>query len=184
MVLTCLQCQGPSLHLQCQQFVPGPPTRFMSVNGACSWTSLAFSLCEWKQTLHTGNWYSWQKQHTRTFTVCIPLPLTTLSPLKVLLEFLSLGYCRGVKNWHSMETLWLTPRGRKHVGGPQPCAGQGWYRASAPECRVYPYLPWESACELGVPGKWKGKHSFSFPLEISFFFVSHYLKWSFSAFRF
>lgn len=37
----CFQCQGPSLHLQCQQdIVPGPPTRFVSVNGACSWTSL------------------------------------------------------------------------------------------------------------------------------------------------
>lgn len=73
--------------------------------------------------------------------VCIPLPLTTRPPLKVLLELLSLGYCSGIESWHDTDT--------------QPCAGQGWYRASAPECRVYPYLPWESACELGVPGKWK-----------------------------
>lgn len=56
--------------------------------------------------------------------MCIPPPLTTPSPLKILLELLSLGYCSGIKNWHSMDTLWLTPTRRKHVGGPQPCARQ------------------------------------------------------------
>lgn len=62
--------------------------------------------------------------------------------------------------------------------------GRCWYRASGPECQVYPYLLWECTCEQGLSGKWSSKYSSSFPPEISFFFVSHYLKWSFSAFRF
>lgn len=90
----------------------------------------AFALREcnygvWKQTLLTGNWCSLQQQHTWTFMVCIPLPLTTLYSLKALLKLLSLGYCSQIKNWHGTDTLRLTPTGRKHEGGPEPCARQG-----------------------------------------------------------
>lgn len=73
----------------------------------------------------TGNWCSLQQQHTWTFMVCIPLPLTTLYSLKALLKLLSLGYCSQIKNWHGTDTLRLTPTGRKREGGPEPCARQG-----------------------------------------------------------
>lgn len=89
----------------------------------------AFALCEcnygvWKQTLLTGNWCSLEQQPTWTFMVCIPLPLTTLYPVKVLLKLLSLGYCSRIKNWHRTDTLRFKPTGRKREGGPEPCARQ------------------------------------------------------------
>lgn len=141
-------------------------------------SALFFCECNhgvWKQTLLTAKWCSLQQQHTWMFMACIALPLTTLSPLKVLLKLLSLGYCSGIKNWQDTDTLWLTPLGRKRVRGPQAGAGTGHLLPST--CHGSVPVIW------GCQGNGVANTALLFLLK-SLSSLSHYLKWGFSAIRF
>lgn len=144
MVLTCFQCQGPSLHLQCQQdIVPGPPARFVSVNGACSWTSLH-------------------------------LPFVNENrPYRLVTDALYNSSTHEHHGVHSSSPHY-TPSPESPFGTP-----------------VFGILQWDwklaryghtAVCQAGLVqgiclwvGGTREMESFSFPLEISFFFVSHYL---------
>lgn len=128
MVLTCLQCQGHSLHLQCQQVCSRTPARFVSVNGACSWSSLHLPFVnvitgfENRHYLLVTDVPYNSSSHERSW--CAFLFPSLHYPVKVLLKLLSLGYCSRIKNWHGTDTLRFKPTGRKREGGPEPCARQ------------------------------------------------------------
>lgn len=171
------------------RFVPGPPTRFVSVNGACSWTSLHLPFVN--VTMGFENrpyllvtdvfYHSSTREHSRCAFL---FPSLHSLPLNSFWNSCRWDTSVGLKTGVIWTCSDLDQGGESAWEAHSQVAGKCWCRALLPSTRVYPYLPWESTCELGVPGKWSGKHSFSFPLEISFFVVSLCLKWHFSAFRF
>lgn len=140
MVLTCFQCQGPSLHLQCQQVCSWTPTRFVSVNGACSWTSLHLTFMN--VTMGFKNRYYLlvtdvlykSSTHERIHGVHSSSP--HYHPWKSFWNSCLWDTAVGLKTGTIWTRSGLHPQGESAWEAPSRVPGRCWYRASsAPECQ-------------------------------------------------
>lgn len=140
MVLTCLQCQGHSLHLQCPQVCSRTPARFVSVNGACSWSSLHLPFVnvitgfENRHYLLVTDVPYNSSPHERSWCAFL-FPSLHSIPWKSFWNSCLWDTAVGLKTGTVRTHSGLNPQGESVREAQSRVPGRCWYRASAPECQ-------------------------------------------------